>query len=175
MPISGFVLALALGSTIHLPPAPHLESPTIEPDNICMEPITVPLVFPVAGKCDWEDSFLAARTGHRHHGQDLMAAKMTPLVACFDGTIKLGRPKTPGGHIWVTVKGDNGWTAQYYHVNNDTPGTNDGTGLDEYAFAPGIKDGDHVEAGQFIAYVGDSGNAEGGPSHCHFELWETGS
>ena len=30
-------------------------------------------------------------------------------------------------------------------------------------------------AGQFVAYVGDSGNAKGGPPHCHFELWESGS
>lgn len=104
-----------------------------------------------------------------------MADKMTRLVACFDGTVTLHRPKTPGGHIYLTLKGDNGWTAQYMHINNDTPGTDDGTGLDEYAFAPGLESGQHVEAGQFIAYVGDSGNAEDTSPHCHFELWETAS
>jgi hypothetical protein len=137
-----------------------------------MGEVEVPMVFPVAGKCSWRDTFLAPRTGHRHHGQDLMGQKMTPMVACFDGTVKLGRPRSPGGHMWVTLKGDNGWTAQYYHVNNDTPGTDDGAGLDAHAFADGLRDGDHVVAGQLIAYMGDSGNAEGTAPHVHFELWE---
>ncbi|MFX4416406.1 M23 family metallopeptidase, partial [Acinetobacter baumannii] len=51
--------------------------------------------------------------------------------------------------------------------------TDDGSGLDENAFAPGLETGQRVEAGQFIAYVGDSGNAEDTAPHCHFELWET--
>lgn len=159
----------------NLPPSPRLKEPVVEADHITFEQVTVPMVFPVKGKCAWRDTFLAPRTGHRHHGQDLMGEKMVPLVACFDGTVKLGRPKTPGGHIWLTLRGDNGWTAQYYHVNNDTPGTDDGSGLDEHAFAPGLRDGDHVTAGQHIGYLGDSGNAEKTAPHLHFELWENAS
>lgn len=158
-----------------LPPAPRLQDPVVEADHITFEQVIVPMVFPVAGKCSWSDTFLAPRTGHRHHGQDLMGAKMVPLVDCFDGTVKLGRPRSPGGHMWITLKGDNGWTAQYYHVNNDTPGTDDGAGLDAHAFAPGLQDGDHVSAGQHIGYLGDSGNAEATAPHLHFELWERAS
>src|SRR5262249_51428540 len=62
-------------------------------------------------------------------------------------------------------------TAIYIHINNDTPGTDDGLGSEEYAFAPGLQTGDHVTAGQHIAYVGDSGNAENVGPHCHFELY----
>lgn len=170
-----FVAMIAIGGKIELPPAPRLENPVIEADHVCLEPVTVPMVFPVEGRCDWSDTFLAPRVGHRHQGQDLMASKMTRLVACFDGTVTLHRPKVPGGHIYLTLKGDNGWTAQYMHINNDTPGTDDGSGLDENAFAPGLETGQHVEAGQFIAFVGDSGNAEDTSPHCHFELWETGT
>lgn len=152
---------------------PRLEGLPLAYDGVSPEKPVVPLVYPVAGKNYLQDWFLASRGGgtRRHHGQDLMAAKMTPLVACFDGVIYLGRGGRKG-HYTMTIRGDNGWTANYYHVNNDTPGTDDGNGGDQYAFAPGLESGQRVTAGQFIGYVGDSGNAESTPPHLHFELWD---
>jgi murein DD-endopeptidase MepM/ murein hydrolase activator NlpD len=139
------------------------------------ESVVVPLVFPVLNVKTWSDSFLVNRDGgsRRHLGQDLIAPKMTPIVACFDGIVFLGKPKKAGGHYTLTLKGDNGWIANYYHINNDTPGTDDGMGGDENAYAPGLESGQRVTAGQFIAYVGDSGNAENTVSHLHFELWDS--
>lgn len=155
--------------------APRLTSSEVAPDGVSHEIIVVPLVFPVLGVKSWSDSFLANRDGgsRRHLGQDLIAPKMTPIVACFDGIVYLGKPKKPGGHYTLTLKGDNGWIANYYHINNDTPGTDDGLGGDENAYAPGLESGQRVTAGQFIAYVGDSGNAEDTVSHLHFELWDS--
>jgi hypothetical protein len=131
-----------------------------------------PLFFPVLKGAKWSDTFGAPRSGHTHEGQDLLAPKMRPLVACFSGTVQLSLvtsgQSSSGNSICLT--GDNGWEAMYYHLNCDTPGTRDGQGGARYAFAPGLKSGDHVQAGQFIGYVGDSGNARGGPTHCHFEL-----
>lgn len=155
--------------------APRLSRGGIEYDGVSRESVAVPLVFPVAGNVRWSDTFLADRAGgrRRHHGQDLMAAKMTQLVACFDGVVIVGRSRGVGGHNTIRIQGDNGWTANYYHVNNDTPGTDDGRGTDQYAFAPGLETGQRVHAGQFIGYVGDSGNAEGTAPHLHFELWDS--
>lgn len=142
----------------------------LEYDGVCMDQVVVPMVFPVLGKVSWSDTFLANRDGgsRRHHGQDLMAPKMQPLVAVFDGVVRFNR--SPKGHNTITLRGDNGWTAVYMHVNNDTPGTDDGKGGDRYAFAPGLKTGDRVVQGQLVGFCGDSGNAENTGPHCHFEL-----
>lgn len=144
----------------------------VEHDQVCMDPVTVPMIFPVQGRSNWSDTFLASRGGgtRRHRGQDIFGPKMLPLIACFDGVVSVRRERGISGNI-VTLDGDNGWTAQYYHVNNDTPGTDDGKGTDDYAFAPGIKNGARVYAGQLLGWLGDSGNAETTPPHLHFELW----
>lgn len=132
------------------------------------------LTFPVEGGADWSDTYGAARSGGRkHQGQDLMAPKMKRLVACFDGVVTLRKNHSSAGH-WITLKSDSGWRAEYMHLNNDTPGTDDGKATDKHIFAPGLQSGDRVKAGQFIGFVGDSGNAEEAGSHCHFELHAPG-
>ncbi|MGC4043069.1 MAG: NlpC/P60 family protein [Armatimonas sp.] len=132
------------------------------------------LIFPVEGAADWSDTYGAARSGGRkHEGQDLMAPKMRHLVACFDGVVTLHKNHGTAGH-WITLKSESGWRAEYMHLNNDTPGTDDGKATDKYIFAPGLKTGDKVKAGQFLGFVGDSGNAEEAGSHCHFELHSPG-
>lgn len=129
----------------------------------------VPMVFPVVGPVTWSDTWGAARDGgrRRHQGQDLMAPKLRPLVAAFDGVVTLGSKPS---HYTLYLRSDFGYTAAYMHINNDTPGTDDGLGGEEYAYAPGLKSGDRVVAGQLLAWVGDSGNAENTGPHCHFEL-----
>ncbi|MFM9873012.1 MAG: peptidoglycan DD-metalloendopeptidase family protein [Fimbriimonadaceae bacterium] len=144
----------------------------VENDKVCMDHVVIPMVFPIAGKVNWADSFLASRGGgtRRHHGQDLMSAKLNPAVACFDGTIFIGVGNGNAGNT-ITIEGDNGWTAQYYHMNNDSPGTDDAKGTADYCFAPGVKNGQRVVSGQLIGWVGDSGNAESTGPHVHFEIW----
>jgi putative cell wall-binding protein len=70
----------------------------------------------------------------------------------------------------MALRHDDGWESWYIHLNNDTPGTDDGQG---WGFAPGIESGVHVAEGQLIGWVGDSGNAEWAGSHLHFELHDT--
>jgi hypothetical protein len=129
------------------------------------------IMFPVVGPVSWSDTYLFPRGGgRRHEGQDLMAAKMQKLVACVSGTIVELRHGGRGGSNSLYLKGDDGWYYAYLHINNDTPGTDDGANRFEHAFAPGMATGVRVRKGDHIAYVGDSGNAEGSGSHCHFEI-----
>lgn len=139
--------------------------------------VVVPLVFPVIGATSYTDTFLSCRSGcaRKHMGQDLMGPKMSPLVAACDGTVvSLKRETTVGQGNYLVIACDHGagsgWSAFYLHVNNDTPGTDDGKGTKSWSFPTGIALGVRVLAGQLVAWRGDSGNAESTGPHLHFEL-----
>ena len=126
-----------------------------------------PLTFPVAGPNSWTDTWGAPRPGGRtHQGTDIFADKGTPVVAAAAGQIaRIGEGERAGRYI--VIRHDDGWTTHYLHLDNDTPGTDDGSGG---APAAGIVTGARVEPGDVIDFVGDSGNAEGTSPHLHFEL-----
>ncbi len=131
-----------------------------------------PLVFPVVGDHHYSDTWGAARSGGRtHEGTDIMADKMTPVVAAASGTVGWIRDGVGTDCCMMALNHDDGWTSWYIHLNNDTPGTDDGMG---FGFAAGIERGVRVEAGQLIGWVGDSGNAESTAPHLHFELHQPG-
>lgn len=129
------------------------------------------ITFPVIGPVSYSDTYGAPRSGDRTHaGQDLMGSKMQELVAARNGTITyITIPEQSYGHM-LTITDDEGWQYHYIHLNNDTPGTDDGNASLEHVFGPGIERGARVEAGQLVAYMGDSGNAENTAPHLHFEM-----
>jgi len=137
----------------------------------------VPILFPLEQRVPWTDTFGAARSGGRTHaGNDLLAPKMTPLLAVVGGEIDwlnlTGKLSTYNNlpYYNILLRGDDGNDYFYIHLNNDTPGTDDGLGGIQYAYAPGITGGTRVKQGDVIGYVGDSGNAEDTVSHLHFEI-----
>lgn len=134
------------------------------------------IVFPVGGtKYSYSDTFGACRSGctRGHEGTDIMAAKLTPLLAAKDATVKWTKATaTPDGSEgnYIMLVDSDGYEYWYIHVNNDSPSTDDGANPKEWIFASGIANGTKVEAGQLIGYVGDSGNAENTGAHLHFEI-----
>lgn len=135
---------------------------------------TRPICFPVEGGASavrWSDTWGASRDGgaRTHQGQDLMGPKMTPLVSAVDGTVREIVFQNDKGNR-VVVQDDDGWFYVYLHVNNDTPGTDDMAATRDQAFVPGLAVGQRVTKCQRIAYLGDSGNAEGSGAHLHFEI-----
>lgn len=128
--------------------------------------------FPVGGPNSFRDDFGDPRGGgtRSHKGNDIIAAKMTPLVAAVDGYVNfVANPQASWGYE-VELQDDEGYTYDYLHVNNDTPGTDDGMGGIANAYANGIVRGVRVTRGQLLGWVGDSGNAEETVSHLHFEM-----
>jgi murein DD-endopeptidase MepM/ murein hydrolase activator NlpD len=109
------------------------------------------MICPVRGAVSFVDSWGAPRgdTGP-HQGVDIMAARGTPDVAVVSGNVvqKDGAISGKG----VRLSGDDGNLYYYFH-------------LDAYAGAAG-----HVQQGQVVGYVGNTGDASGGPTHTHFEI-----
>jgi putative cell wall-binding protein len=128
-----------------------------------------PMVFPVIGKVSWTDTFGSPRSDHPHAGQDLMGTKLQELVAAASGTVTYLQQTKISGNLLEITDAD-GWVYTYIHLNNDTPGTDDGEAERSDTFGPGIEKGASVEAGQLVGYMGDSGNAEDAGTHLHFEL-----
>jgi hypothetical protein len=129
------------------------------------------LIFPVAGPTSYIDDFGQPRAGGPHQGNDLMAAKKTPVVAAESGKVKYWTTSASAGCM-LYLYGDSGTTYLYIHLNNDLTMRNDNKGkcVPGVAFAKGLKDGAKVTAGQMVGFVGDSGDADGIASHLHFEV-----
>jgi hypothetical protein len=125
----------------------------------------VPMLFPVVGGASYVDDYGDARPQGRHQGNDLMAPKHTPVIAVASGVVKL-QHSGRGGYMLYLRNASHEWL--YIHLDNDKRG-NDGRGGTKTAYAHGLHSGMRVRAGQEIGYVGNSGDAEGGPAHLHFE------
>lgn len=123
-------------------------------------------VFPISGSVRYSDTFGSCRgsgCSRPHLGVDMLGAKGTPVVAVDSGTIVW----VSGSCCSLAIRHDDGWTSYYIHLNNDTPGTDDGQGQ---GIVAGLGRGSRVSAGQHIGWLGDSGNAEYSGAHVHFEF-----
>jgi peptidoglycan LD-endopeptidase LytH len=102
------------------------------------------------------DTYNAARSqGRTHHAIDIHAPRGTPVIAVADGTIRKLHSGSRGG-ISVYLLDDDGAT-RYYYAHLD-------------GYAQGLHEGQRVERGEVIGYVGDTGNASPGDYHLHFSV-----
>jgi murein DD-endopeptidase MepM/ murein hydrolase activator NlpD len=116
-------------------------------------------VFPVAGPVQFGDSFGYPRlvgTGqqHWHEGCDVMSPMGTPLVAAEDGIVTKVGENSLGG-LSLKITGTSGYWHYYAHLS---------------AFAPGLVQGQPIKAGTLVGFVGNTGDAAGGPTHLHYEI-----
>jgi hypothetical protein len=134
------------------------------------------LVFPILGESSYTNDFGAPRPSGGHQGIDMMADKRTPVVAAEGGrVVKYTRSRNAGCMLYLY--GKSGTTYMYIHLNNDRTLRNDNDGgcKNGIAFAPGLRSNERVRAGELIAFVGDSGDANGIASHLHFEVHPNGN
>ena len=131
------------------------------------------LAIPVAGikPGDLVDTYTQARAGgaRRHDAIDIMAPAGTPVVAAAPGTVERLFFSQGGGGITAYVRSEDGrWSYYYAHLQR---------------YAPDLREGQRVERGQVIGYVGSTGNANPEGPHLHFainrmapgEKWHAGS
>ena len=113
----------------------------------------------------------APRSHGSHAGIDIMAPRRAIAVAAEAGTVKFHTSSWAAGCM-LYLHGRSGTTYLYIHLNNDVTNANDNRGkcVAGTAYAPGLKNGARVAAGQAIGYVGDSGDANGVSPHLHFEV-----
>ena len=132
--------------------------------------------FPVEGKVRFRPGFGDPRDGgaRSHKGTDVMGERLQPLLAAADATVTRIRTDAGNAGNYLVLRDAAGWEYLYMHVNNDSPGTDDGANPAAWRFAPGIGVGARVRAGQHIGWMGDSGNAETTAPHLHFELHRPG-
>lgn len=155
----------------------------VSPSPADAEPysITLPIDPDYLDQVYWSDTWGAPRSGGRSHiGVDMMGPKMVPLIAANDGEVTWGRFDNDRGTI-VRFRDAAGWEYQYIHINNDTPGTDDGNASCLQALSAKlcnaldgtrIERGTPIKAGELIGYLGDSGNAEWTAPHLHFEIYQ---
>ena len=112
-------------------------------------------VFPIYGPTAFGDSFGAGRadTGW-HHGEDLFAPLGAPILAVTDGTVfSVGWNDIGGLRVWLRDRHGN----EFYYAHLS-------------AFSQLAVNGNQVEAGDVLGFVGNTGDAEHTPYHLHFEI-----
>lgn len=130
------------------------------------------LLFPIAGGGSFSNDYDGARSGGRKHlATDIFAPKGSKIVAAVAGKVTFMPINQPSYGYMVTVTDSQNFEYNYIHMNNDNPGTDDGNGGPYHAYAPDIRQGANVVRGQFLGYVGDSGNAENTPPHLHLDIY----
>ncbi len=130
------------------------------PVGLAEPPAAGTLVLPVRG-VGWSsirDSFGEERAGgERHHtGVDIMAPAGIPVVAAASGTVEKLFYSQGGGGVTAYVRSADRRLSYYYaHLA---------------AYAPTLREGVQVRAGDPIGAVGDTGNAGAGNFHLHFGI-----
>jgi len=129
------------------------------------------MIFPVVGEARYTNDFGDSRSQGSHQGNDIMAPRHSVAVASEAGTVKFHTTSWAAGCM-LYLYGQSGTTYLYIHLNNDLGKANDNRGkcVPGTAYAPGLRSGAKVAAGQAVGFVGDSGDANGVAPHVHFEM-----
>lgn len=110
-----------------------------------------------SGRTSFIDSWGFPRSGGRSHkGTDMMAAYGEPVYAVQSGRIRLSTSSLGGRSVYLYA--DTGFRYYYAHLS-----------------AWNVSNGATVSQGQTVGFNGDTGNAQAGAPHVHFEIHPPGS
>ena len=115
--------------------------------------------FPVAGPAKFSDDWLNPRftpVFHLHEGTDIFAGMGTPVRAPVDGVVRHASGGAGGTAAYIrTTEGHEVYLAHLSGYSDVQPGQS-------------------VKVGDVVGFVGNTGNAAGGPAHLHFEIHPKG-
>jgi murein DD-endopeptidase MepM/ murein hydrolase activator NlpD len=114
-------------------------------------------VFPVAGWHAYGEGFGVDRGDHLHQGQDVAAARGTPVVAPLGGTIVTTSYQAHGAGYYVVLAATNGHAYFFAHCMQGSVA---------------VSAGQTVVSGTGLCRVGSTGDSTG--PHLHFEDWVGG-
>ena len=142
-------------------PEPGTGLPVRQPPTVTPKLTAGGYVFPVYGPSSFTDTFGGPRSdvsGGWHHGDDIFAPLGAPVLAVATGTVfSVGWNTIGGNRLWV--RDGQGNLFYYAHLS---------------AFTPLAVNGSKVNAGDVLGFVGNTGDAQGTPTHLHFEIHPVG-
>ena len=157
--------ALSTGAVVLLvyllrPETPPEAAPPVRNSPVAESPPPqdVRLVIPVEGVAPdrLRDTYAEARgLGRRHDAIDIDAPRGTPVLSVARSVVLKLFQSDRGGTTLYALAPDQRTIYYYAH-------------LDRYA--DGIREGQQLRPGELIGYVGDTGNANPGDYHLHFEI-----
>lgn len=105
------------------------------------------------------DTWGAARSqGRSHEGIDIMAPRGTKVYSTTEGIITSLKSNNLGGKV-IWILGPSGSWHYYAHLSDQRRGLNEG---------------DYIQKGTLIGYVGNTGNARHTAPHLHYGLYLSG-
>jgi hypothetical protein len=124
-------------------------------DDDEVDDLFVPILFEVTVASLWPNFGDPRDGGSRtHQGLDIMATKGAYIVSPTEAVVtRTGKGSSAGTYVYTANPG--GETFAYMHLDS---------------IADGVKSGTVLKEGDLIGYVGNTGNASGGPAHLHFEV-----
>ncbi|MCC7502971.1 MAG: peptidoglycan DD-metalloendopeptidase family protein [Flavobacteriales bacterium] len=115
--------------------------------RLCLSNEACDHAMPVCGDVT---SPFGPRRGRMHYGIDLELDNGDPVVAAFEGMVRISRYNSTFGNV-VVVRHSNGLETLYAHLSQRN-----------------VEPGDHVEAGDMLGLGGSTGRSTG--DHLHFEV-----
>jgi murein DD-endopeptidase MepM/ murein hydrolase activator NlpD len=117
------------------------------------------MIVPVRGvaRSSLTDTFTQARAAgaRAHDAIDIVAPAGTPVIAAASGIVEKLFLSRDGGNTVYVRTGDRRWSHYYAHLA---------------AYAPGLREGQHVARGTLLGAVGSTGNADPAGPHLHFAI-----
>jgi murein DD-endopeptidase MepM/ murein hydrolase activator NlpD len=151
----GTALQTAERLALRLPPAPD---PATTPERVPPPAPEGLLLFPVdpGSDCYVLDNFGDSRGTRSHEGLDIMGSSGHAVYAVASGTLTKRYTNTgTAGWGWTLYDAETETTYKYFHLTEDPNG---------------LVEGDTVELGDVIGFVGSSGTSSAENIHLHFEL-----